>query len=225
MVAFARLWVSMFLAASCSLTFAFLPVQFVGRGAHGVTIPLACTDAEVGTKKNEEEIMTACQTRRGILGATICALVGTFADQQPACAKYGDSSNMELPNYIEYLLEKNAQGSAAGGALYRGADPVVLLRRLQEADNRLKEIPQLANEKKWSQVQGVLTGPLGTLSQTLNQIATPDSDKQVQTASKKLKADLIDIGQAAAKKNAEACVAKAGEASKDLVSFLELAFE
>ena len=140
---------------------------------------------------------------------------------------------MELPNYIEFLLEKNAQGkSNTEAALYQGADPVVLLRRLQEADRRLQEIPSMANGKKWSQIQGLLTGPLGTLSQTLNQIASSsanssDSKKQqlLQEASKRLKVDLIEIGQASAKKNAEACIAKAADASKDLVRFLEIAFE
>lgn len=33
--------------------------------------------------------------------------------------------------------------------------------------DRLPEIATLAEEKKWSQVQGIITGPLGTLLQTL----------------------------------------------------------
>jgi hypothetical protein len=139
---------------------------------------------------------------------------------------------MELPNYIEYLVEKNAQGSNTAVALYQGADPVVLLRRLQEANRRLQEIPTMASDKKWSQILGLLTGPLGTLSQTLNQIASStanpsDSKKQqlLQDASKRLKVDLIEIGQASAKKNADACITKAADASNDLARFLEIAFE
>jgi hypothetical protein len=73
--------------------------------------------------------------------------------QQPAWAKYGDSSSMELPNYIEYLIEKNRQIDDSQ-VLYRGADPAVLLERLQDSLRRLNEIPTLANEKKWTQING-----------------------------------------------------------------------
>lgn len=172
-----------------------------------------------------DELVTPKSFDRRLFFGVTGVLAGTFVvGTHPAEAKYGASSNMELPNYIEYLVEKNSQGNESG-ALYKGADPVVLLRRLQDASGRLQEVPKLAETRKWSQIQGLLTGPLGTLSQTLNQIATPDSDAKVQAASKKLKADLIAIGQAASKKSDEACIAKSQEASKDLVSFLELAFE
>ena len=164
-------------------------------------------------------------SRRAYLGTNGVVLVGTlFVGNNPAGAKYGVSTNMELPNYIEYLVEKNSQ-SDSNSALYKGADPVVLLRRLQDAEYRLQEIPKLAEARQWSQIQGLLTGPLGMLSQTLNQIAGPDSDSKVQAASKKVKADLIAIGQAASQKNNVACVAMVQEASKDFVSFLEIAFE
>jgi hypothetical protein len=221
---------------SCSAASAYLAVQdrlergTTPRGSRSRRFACINTVTSESTLERDDDTDTSTRTRRHFLkGATMRSsgfLVGMLSFQQASCAKYGASSNMELPNYIEYLVEKNSQGaSTASIALYKGADPVVLLRRLQEANNRLNDIPTLAKERKWSQVQGLLTGPLGTLSQTLNQIATPDSDKQVQAVSKKLKADLIDIGQAAAKKNAEDCSAKAEDASKDLVSFLEMAFD
>jgi hypothetical protein len=145
----------------------------------------------------------------------------------PALAKYGDSSNMDLPNYIDYLIEKqeSADQEKKKVALYKGADPTVLLKRLQEANKRLGNIPTLAEEKKWSQVQGTLTGPLGTLGQTINQIATPDSSAKVKDASKKVKSDVIAIDQAAQKKNSAACAEMARLASKDLEIFVKLAFE
>jgi hypothetical protein len=162
-------------------------------------------------------------TRRSLLVASI-ALVGGSG---PAFAKYGDSSSMELPSYIDYLIEKNSS-SGETKILYKGADPATLLRRLQEADKRLVgDIPALAAQKKWSQIQGILTGPLGTFSQTLNQIA-PASDStppQVQEASKKIKSGLIAIGQAAAKKNGDACTALAQQASQDLEAFVKVAFQ
>ena len=74
------------------------------------------------------------------------------------------------------------------------------------------------------------------MSQTLNQIVTVSTttgDKnnnkknalKVQDAAKKVKADVLAIGQAADKKNAEACTKQASLASQDLKTLLEIAFE
>ena len=51
--------------------------------------------------------------------------------------------------------------------LYKGPDIEVQLKRIGEAGARLPEVAALAEEKKWSQVQGIITGPLGTLLQTI----------------------------------------------------------
>jgi hypothetical protein len=80
---------------------------------------------------------------------------------------------------------------------------------------------------------GIVTGPLGTLSQTLNQIVTvattsassKSNTSKVQEAARKVKADVLAIGQAADKKNAEACTKQASLASQDLKILLEIAFE
>lgn len=166
---------------------------------------------------------TGHRTRRAFVIAST-AFVGSVSISKPALAKYGESSNLEIPNYIDYLIEKNSSFDEEN-SLYKGADPSVLLGRLQEADKRLKDIPVLAEQKKWSQISGIITGPLGTLSQTLNQIATPDSSPQVKEAAKKLKSVVIDIGQAASKKNADVCTTKAQQASSDLQTFVKAAFE
>jgi hypothetical protein len=163
--------------------------------------------------------------RRSFLVAS-AALVGSFSvGSSPAFAKYGASSNLGMPSYIDYLIEKNSNSDDGKKVLYKGADPAVLLRRLQEADKRLDDISGLAEQKKWSQITGLLTGPLGTFSQTLNQIATPDSGKKVIDACKTVKTDLIAIGRAASQKDGEACTAKAQQASQDLEAFVKVAFE
>jgi hypothetical protein len=169
---------------------------------------------------------TSDHTRRSFLIAST-AFVASLSTSNPALAKYGEGSNLELPSYIDYLIEKNSANEAKVEAkvLYKGTDPSVLLRRLKEAEKRLGDIPALAEQKKWSQIQGVLTGPLGTFSQTLNQIATRDSSPKVQDASKKLKSAIIEIGQAASRKNGDACTAKVQQASQDLEVFVKAAFE
>lgn len=163
------------------------------------------------------------QNRRKFLLAS-AAILSSVQGASPAFCKYGDSTNIAMPNYIEYLIEKN-ESVDGENALYKGVDPTILLKRLQEANKRLDDIPVLADEKKWSQIQGTLTGPLGTLAQTINQIATSDSSAKVKDASKKVKGDIIAIGQAAEKKNGAACAEMALAASKDLEIFVKLAFQ
>lgn len=122
-----------------------------------------------------------CHSRRSILCTTIeyvsaCApaTLPLILSPPVACASYGDSSNIVMPNYIEYLIEKNEQGMPVE-SLYKGPDAETQIRRIGEAANRLPEIITLANEKKWSQVQGLITGPLGTLLQTMNSHWNPRS--------------------------------------------------
>ncbi|KAL3906307.1 MAG: hypothetical protein SGILL_009322 [Bacillariaceae sp.] len=141
-----------------------------------------------------------------------------------AHAKYGESTSMELPSYIDYLIEKNTVRDDST-ALYKGSDPATILKRLQESERRLQEIPDLASQQKWTQINGLVTGPLGTLSMSLSQIATPESSAKVKDMAKKIKADVLGIGQAATKKNGDGCVQQAALASKDLKSLLEAAFE
>jgi hypothetical protein len=150
------------------------------------------------------------------------ALVGVG---MTANAKYGDSSNIELPSYIDYLIEKNSQPNTAA-ALYQGVDSSTLLKRLSEAETRLQEVPKLAQEQKWSQINGLVTGPLGTLSITLNQIAgIPNASSKTKDVVKQIKNDVLGIGQAASKKNTDGCTEQAALASQDLKSLLQEAFE
>ena len=145
-------------------------------------------------------------------------------------AKSGDSSNMALPSYIDYLIEKNAAAKDST-TLYQGADPATVLGRLSVSERRLGEVYTLAEEKKWSQITGLVTGPLGTLSMTMNQIVSitstnsPKKTKQVQEAVRKVKEDILGIGQAAARKNTIACTKQTDLASADLKALLQIAFD
>ena len=138
---------------------------------------------------------------------------------------------MELPSYIDYLIEKNTAADKSS-ALYKGADPATVLKRLAESERRLGEIGGLAEKKKWNEINGLITGPLGTLSSSMSQVvsiasvsATPKKAKQVEQAVKKVKADVFAIGQEASRKSADGCTQQAQLASKDLKVLLEIAFE
>jgi hypothetical protein len=52
-----------------------------------------------------------------------------------------------------------------------------------------------------------------------------NNTSKVQDAARKVKADVLAIGQAADKKNAEECTGQASLASQDLKRLLEIAFE
>jgi hypothetical protein len=141
----------------------------------------------------------------------------------PANADYGASSNMELPNYIEFLIEKNTVVDQSK-VLYKGADIQVQISRISDASKRLSEIPSIAKQKKWSQVQGILTGPLGTLIQTMNSLCKDTDSGDAKKAAAKVKSDIIAVSQEASRKN-EAGVVKACEAAeKDLEAFAKLVF-
>ena len=140
---------------------------------------------------------------------------------QPANAAYGTSSNIELPNYIDFLIEKNKNIDPTK-VLYKGADSETQLKRLLDASNRLNEIPILAREKKWSQVQGVVTGPLGTLLQTMNQLSTVSKD--AGKVASKVKGDILLISQEAGRKNEDGVLRACADAQRDLEAFAKLVF-
>ena len=168
-----------------------------------------------------------------VLTSTTLAIGGGVP---PAQAKYGEGTRMNMPSYIDYLIDKNTVATTAG-ALYTGVDPATVLRRIADASQRLTEIETLASQGKWTQIQSILTGPLGTFSSSLAQIGTLTTSttppnktdkpkaKRVAQLITTIKGDLIAIGQAASKKNGAGCIAQTKLASDDIQTLLELAFD
>mmetsp|Transcript_9615 Transcript_9615/g.20834 ORF Transcript_9615/g.20834 Transcript_9615/m.20834 type:complete len:253 (+) Transcript_9615:158-916(+) len=189
-----------------------------------------------GIEENENPNLFHSFSRRLLLQEShgfVLLTAATLATPFSASAKYGEGTSMELPSYIDYLIEKNTAAENSN-ALYTGADPATVLRRLADSESRLGEIRGLAEQKKWSQISGIITGPLGTLLSTMNQIvsivssspaASPKKTKQVQDTVKKVKADIFAIGQAASKKDPDGCTKQAAMASNDLKILLEIAFD
>eukprot|EP00986_Skeletonema_menzelii_P000598 scaffold162_cov143-Skeletonema_menzelii.AAC.17 len=126
-----------------------------------------------------------------------------------------------MPNYIEFLIEKNKVVDPTT-LLYQGPDIELQLKRIGEAGARLPEVAALAEEKKWSQVQGIITGPLGTLLQTMNNVANA---KEATAAAKTVKQDLNDINAASQRKDSALCIKAAGKAAADLEKFVNIAFK
>mmetsp|Transcript_25137 Transcript_25137/g.59306 ORF Transcript_25137/g.59306 Transcript_25137/m.59306 type:complete len:252 (+) Transcript_25137:149-904(+) len=192
-------------------------------------------DSTNDSNENEDIHITQQSSRRSFVQQShiLVLVAATITAPSSAYAKYGEGTSMELPSYIDYLIEKNTAADNSE-ALYKGADPATVLRRLAESESRLGEIRGLAEQKKWSQINGIITGPLGTLSSTMSQIVSivltspttsPKKIKQVQEIVKKVKADIISIGQAASRKDTEECTKQSANASNDLKALLEIAFE
>ena len=189
---------------------------FVNIEKTQLTTLSACDSSNDGRRKFLKSIVTTT------IGTTTIVISSTIPSV--ANAKNGDSSNIVLPNYIEYLIEKNAEGQPRD-YVYKGPDAETQLRRIGEAGNRLPEIAALAEEKKWSQVQGIITGPLGTLLQTMNSVVSIAGTKEAKDAAKLVKTDLLEIGAAAGRKESASCIKAADNASKDLQKFVMIAFK
>lgn len=174
-------------------------------------------------------------SRRHFLGTMMLVSGSSVVLPSPAMAAYGEASTMKGFDYIEYLMEKNASADPSN-SVYKGADRSVQLQRIKDALTALQQIPALAQAKKWSQVSGVLTGPLGTLISTMNQVVSgtggtkqdfgsaPPVNKQAKAALLQVKTDLYAIGQAATKKSTEGCIQATDAAMKDLEAFVKVAF-
>lgn len=69
--------------------------------------------------------------------------------------------------------------------------------RDEKASRALASILDIVNSKKWSQVTGVLTGPLGELVRTMGQLADLSLDSDAAKEKVKLvKKDLCAVGAA-----------------------------
>ena len=174
---------------------------------------------------NENDNVIYCddsssKTRRFLL-SMILASAASSITVSPATAAYGESSSLEFPSYWDFLVERNTEPDNSK-ALYKGADTQEQIKKIIDASNQLKKIPSIAQEKKWSQVQGILTGPLGTLIMTMNALSKESND--AKKAAAKVKADILLIGQEVSKKNADSCIKATDEALQDLESFVKIIF-
>jgi hypothetical protein len=147
-----------------------------------------------------------------ITGTSI-TIVST-SSSEPAHAASGDFAKIELPNPYQALSDRATKqclseslgnrecliyADDADKFLYKGLNGNALLQRLQISTEALEKIPSLIESKKWSQVTGVLTGPMGELLRTMNQVveisskAGDSSDEASATLATTLRAKLNDV--------------------------------
>jgi len=210
-----------------------LPATVRHKASHRVTVPKLhhlvsrkcdCEDIEAKASLSSRRRFAA----RSFSLCTTLLILNEFIPAStilppPAYAAYGDAAKTEGFDTIQFLIEKNKVANP-DDSLYKGADAEVQIKRIADAAKRLEEIPDIVQNKKWSQVQGLLTGPLGTLLQTINTLVKASSAEQAKTAAAKVKVDLNNISQQALKKNDVACIQATTEALRDLQSFTEIIF-
>jgi hypothetical protein len=99
------------------------------------------------------------------------------------------------------------------------------LDRIETASRALAQIPSLVEQKKWSQIGGVLTGPMGELIRTMGQVA--DLQTQLESVDiakqsiRKVKTDLYAMSEAVARKDAATILQFHAAATNDLVAFVK----
>ena len=185
----------------------------------------SCFVAQIsGSTQKQQTILYAKASNRREFVQAISSASSAILIPSIANAKDGDSANIVLPNYVEFLIEQNKR-TDPDLLLYKGPDIELQLRRIGEAAARLPEVATLAEAKKWTQVQGIITGPLGTLLQTLNSVASFAGTKEAAAAAKSVKQDLNDINTASQKKDSALCIKLAGKTSADLEKFVKIAFK
>lgn len=174
--------------------------------------------------------------RRETLFAMLGSLVATMSVPVAASAVYGADAKIELPNPIDALANRqNGQCLVESlgnreclvyldpaNKLYQGAENLVLLERMEKASQSLSMIPSLIEMKKWSQVSGVLLGPLGTLVETMS-LLTKQSENGSEAAefARQTKIAMNNVFQAVERKEGAKAIAAHEQATQNLVAFVK----
>jgi len=157
--------------------------------------------------------------RREAAFALLGSLWSIGLSPDAADAIFGEDAKIQMPNVLDGMTDrvnKQCLVESLGNReclvyldpdnkLYKGVDAEVLQSRLSKVTEALGTIPGLVQDKKWSKVLGVVTGPMGTLGETMNSLVkiAPNSTASSEAA-KKVKNDVIAIGIAADKKQGDA---------------------
>jgi hypothetical protein len=156
---------------------------------------------------------------------------------QPAHAEYGLDAKIELPNPYQSLSDRQSKRCLVeslgtrecmvyeddANKLYQGANGKLLLDRVEAAAQALsQQVPLLVETKKWSQVSGVLTGPMGELLRNMNLLVELSENKVLAKSNVNLvKTDLYAMSAALERKQGEAVMKSQAAALGHLVDFVK----
>lgn len=156
---------------------------------------------------------------------------------ESAEAIYGADAKIELPNPIQSMNDRATKQCLVESLgtreclvyedpenkLYQGADGRLLLERIEKASISLGQIPTLLEAKKWSQVTGVLTGPMGELVRTMNQlVGLTENTAAAKSKVALVKTDLYAIAAAVDRKQADVALRSYQAATVHLADFVKV---
>ena len=174
--------------------------------------------------------------RRETLFAMIGSLVASMSVPVAASATYGADAKIELPNPIEALANRQSGQCLVeslgnreclvyldpANKLYQGADNRVLLERVEKASQSLAMIPSLIELKKWSQVCGILLGPLGTLVETMALLTKlSENGRDAAEFARRTKIAMNNVFQAVERKEGAKAIAAHEEVTQNLIAFVK----
>eukprot|EP00566_Odontella_aurita_P017638 CAMPEP_0113534948 /NCGR_PEP_ID=MMETSP0015_2-20120614/5429_1 /TAXON_ID=2838 /ORGANISM="Odontella" /LENGTH=261 /DNA_ID=CAMNT_0000434139 /DNA_START=158 /DNA_END=943 /DNA_ORIENTATION=- /assembly_acc=CAM_ASM_000160 len=195
--------------------------------------PEPCPEPEDDPTLDRREAAFAMLGRLWAAGALPAVVLSSSAP--PAIAEYGADAKMSLPNPLESIADratKQCLVESLGNReclvyldpenkLYQGADAAILVERIEKASEALASIPPLVDDKCWSKVLGVITGPMGTLGTTMDQLQKISGGTGLAEKAKKVKTDLYAIAAAADRRQQAEALEYHKMATDDLVAFVK----
>ena len=181
----------------------------------------------------------AGESRRAFRTA-VTTLAFTVSKPSASNAVYGADAKIEMPDIVQDMsdrMNKQCLVESLGtrqclvyldpeNQLYKGTNGKLLFERLGCSAAALKDVPAYIETKQWNKVQGVLTGPMGTLSSTMNELTKNVEDAALQNKVKSLSVDvrkeLYAISGASDRKNQKEAQAAFEKAELKLENFVSL---
>lgn len=229
------------------LAFFVLPTQISGLSSSRPTTLKLNLEQKASSKQVDsrqprkncnpcEDIESDEVDRREAVFALVGAMIGTLAYRPSAADAYGQDAKMELPNVMEGITNRATKQCLVetlgnreclvyldpANKIYQGADVQVLLSRIETSTGALATIPDLIASKKWSSITGVLTGKMGTLMSTMNQLTKlTENEAKASDLLKSVKGDIIALSQFADRRQGDKALAAHKKATDDLVAFVE----
>lgn len=168
---------------------------------------------------------------------TAAGVVSTaLIPSEPASAAYGDDAKMEMPNPLDQVRERQSKQCLMeslgtrqclvyedpDNKLYQNPDTKALVERVEKSGEALATIPKLIEEKQWIKVTGVLTGPMGTLGNSMDLLSKASDDPAANAdRAKRVKNDLYGISGAVDRRNGGSALEYHKLATEHLVQFLK----
>mmetsp|Transcript_15025 Transcript_15025/g.22526 ORF Transcript_15025/g.22526 Transcript_15025/m.22526 type:complete len:194 (-) Transcript_15025:1129-1710(-) len=186
-----------------------------------------------------EDRKSDIDTSRRSVFASALAAYSVIASPFAANAVYGADANIQMPNVaqgmadrLESLVESLGTRECLvyedpANKLYKSVDSKILFERLGASVEALKRLPNYITNKQWSNVQSVLTGPMGSLSYNMNELVKLiDEDNPLKSQCKDLtgniRKDLYGISAAIANKDGTQALMNYERATEKMETFVKL---